>query len=63
MCEKRDPKGLYKAVRRGEIKNFTGIDSVYEVPNQPDLTLNCAENDLDKHVAQTLNFINLIDTQ
>ncbi len=59
VCEKRDPKGLYKAVRRGEIKNFTGIDSVYEVPNHPDLILNCAENNLLKNVQQVLDFITL----
>ncbi|SEI86785.1 bifunctional enzyme CysN/CysC [Allopseudospirillum japonicum] len=37
IAEARDPKGLYKKARLGEIKNFTGIDSVYEVPNDPDL--------------------------
>jgi bifunctional enzyme CysN/CysC len=38
-CERRDPKGLYAKARRGEIKNFTGFDSAYEVPEAPDLTL------------------------
>jgi bifunctional enzyme CysN/CysC len=38
-CERRDPKGLYAKARRGEIKNFTGIDSVYEVPQSPDISL------------------------
>lgn len=37
VAEERDPKGLYKKVRRGELKNFTGIDSPYEVPNKPDI--------------------------
>ncbi|VVP72218.1 Bifunctional enzyme CysN/CysC [Pseudomonas fluorescens] len=37
VAEERDPKGLYKKVRRGELKNFTGIDSPYEVPGQPDI--------------------------
>ena len=36
-CEKRDPKGLYIQARLGKIKNFTGIDSKYEVPKNPDL--------------------------
>ena len=36
VAEKRDPKGLYKKVRKGLIKNFTGIDSVYEKPINPD---------------------------
>jgi bifunctional enzyme CysN/CysC len=37
LCEERDPKGLYKKARRGDIKNFTGIDSAYEAPINPDL--------------------------
>lgn len=39
VAESRDVKGLYKKARAGEIKDFTGIDSPYEVPNQPDMTL------------------------
>jgi bifunctional enzyme CysN/CysC len=39
VAEQRDPKGLYAKARRGEIKNFTGIDSPFEVPSKPDLTL------------------------
>jgi bifunctional enzyme CysN/CysC len=39
-CEKRDPKGLYAKARRGELKNFTGIDSAYERPESPELVLN-----------------------
>ena len=38
-CEKRDPKGLYAKARAGVIKNFTGIDSPYEPPKNPDLRL------------------------
>jgi bifunctional enzyme CysN/CysC len=38
-CERRDPKGLYAKARRGELANFTGIDSAYEAPEQPDLRL------------------------
>ncbi len=37
ICEARDPKGLYKKARAGELKNFTGIDSVYESPEHPDI--------------------------
>ncbi|MEZ8169596.1 adenylyl-sulfate kinase [Vibrio sp. 10N.286.46.A8] len=37
VCERRDPKGLYKKARAGEIKNFTGIDSMYEAPLTPDI--------------------------
>ncbi len=39
VCESRDPKGLYKKARAGELKNFTGIDSHYEVPSRPEITL------------------------
>ncbi len=40
VCEKRDPKGLYKKARAGEIKGFTGIDDPYEAPLSPELVLN-----------------------
>jgi len=39
IAEQRDPKGLYKKARRGEIKHFTGIDSPYEVPENPEIRL------------------------
>jgi adenylylsulfate kinase len=39
VCEYRDVKGLYKKARSGEIKNFTGGDAIYEVPEQPGVTL------------------------
>jgi len=38
-CERRDPKGLYAKARRGEITHFTGIDSPYQRPKNPDLRL------------------------
>jgi bifunctional enzyme CysN/CysC len=37
VAEERDPKGLYKKVRRGELRNFTGVDSPYETPEHPDV--------------------------
>ena len=40
VAEQRDPKGLYKKARRGELKNFTGIDSPYETPEDPEITVN-----------------------
>lgn len=43
-CERRDPKGLYARVRRGEISNFTGIDSPYEAPETPEIHLPTAED-------------------
>jgi bifunctional enzyme CysN/CysC len=39
VAETRDPKGLYKKARRGELKNFTGLDSPYEEPEQPELRI------------------------
>ncbi len=43
VCEQRDPKGLYKKARAGEIKGFTGIDDPYEAPSSPEITLLSAE--------------------
>lgn len=42
LCESRDPKGLYKKARAGEIKDFTGIDAPYEAPSNPELRLDSA---------------------
>jgi adenylylsulfate kinase len=42
VCERRDPKGLYKKARAGEIKNFTGIDDPYEEPLAPELVVDSA---------------------
>jgi bifunctional enzyme CysN/CysC len=39
VAEERDPKGLYKKARRGELKNFTGVDSPYEVPETPEIRI------------------------
>ena len=43
VCEQRDPKGLYKKARAGEIKGFTGIDDPYEAPEQPELVLDASK--------------------
>ncbi|QVM99036.1 adenylyl-sulfate kinase [Pseudomonas sp. SORT22] len=51
-CEQRDVKGLYKKARAGQIKNFTGIDSPYEAPQQPELLLDTESQDVDACVAQ-----------
>jgi bifunctional enzyme CysN/CysC len=42
LAEARDPKGLYKKARRGELKNFTGIDSPYETPENPEMVIDTA---------------------
>lgn len=49
-AEKRDPKGLYKKARAGEIKNFTGIDDPYEAPQRPELVLPSHEMSLAEEV-------------
>jgi bifunctional enzyme CysN/CysC len=51
LCEQRDPKGLYKKARRGEIKNFTGIDSAFEAPDAPELRLETGRTDVAQSVA------------
>lgn len=56
-CEDRDPKGLYKKARKGEIKQFTGIDSPYETPENPDLVVDTEANDIDTCIAQIVNYI------
>jgi bifunctional enzyme CysN/CysC len=43
VCEQRDPKGLYQKARNGELKNFTGVDSDYEPPQNPEIIVNSAE--------------------
>ncbi|WP_372750267.1 adenylyl-sulfate kinase [Litorivivens sp.] len=50
VAEERDPKGLYKKARAGEIKNFTGIDDPYEAPSQAEVVLNSHEMSLEKEV-------------
>jgi adenylylsulfate kinase len=47
VCESRDPKGLYKKARAGEIKGFTGIDAPYEVPLNPELIVETDKNDIE----------------
>ena len=47
MCEARDPKGLYKKARSGQLKGFTGIDDPYEAPLNPELVLDAARRSAD----------------
>jgi adenylylsulfate kinase len=56
-CEKRDVKGLYRRARVGEIPEFTGISSPYEVPERPDLTLYTDKDSVDECVQKLLEFI------
>jgi len=56
-AEKRDPKGLYKKARAGEIKNFTGIDDPYEAPLKPEIVLNTDTMTVDEEVEIVLNYL------
>ena len=57
VCEKRDVKGLYAKARRGEIKQFTGIDAPFEAPEQPALRLDTSQLTIEESVAQVLALI------
>ena len=57
ICEQRDPKGLYKKARAGEIKDFTGIHAPYEPPQQPDVHILPAENSLESCVEKVITFV------
>jgi len=57
VCEARDPKGLYKKARAGQIKDFTGINAPYEVPLTPELILKSAEASPDELAEQVLSFL------
>ena len=54
ICENRDVKGLYKKAREGQISEFTGISSPYEVPENPELTVNTGGSELDDCVRQII---------
>ncbi|MDF1865595.1 MAG: adenylyl-sulfate kinase [Saprospiraceae bacterium] len=57
VCETRDVKGLYKKARKGEIKGFTGIDSPYEAPRNPDLEIRTDLLNVEEGVEKTYRFI------
>lgn len=57
VCEQRDPKGLYKKARAGEIKDFTGIDSDYDVPANPEIHVKTAEQDIHACAMQVVNYL------
>lgn len=59
-CEKRDVKGLYKKARKGDIKDFTGITSAYEVPENPDLIVHTKENSVDSCIDEIIRRLNLL---
>ena len=57
VCEERDPKGLYKKARAGEIKGFTGIDDPYEAPDSPELILDTSKLSVEDSVKKCLEFL------
>ncbi len=57
VCEQRDVKGLYKKARLGEIKNFTGISSPYEEPENPDLKIDTSQLTLEESVQQVIELL------
>ena len=57
VCEKRDVKGMYKKARLNEIKNFTGVNDDYDVPDNPDLIINTENNTLDECVDQITQYL------
>lgn len=57
VCESRDPKGLYKKARAGEIKNFTGIDSPYEKPLKPELHIINDKTELNENIDKIIDYL------
>jgi len=57
VCEQRDPKGLYKKARAGEIKNFTGIDSDYEAPESPELFIDAGVLSVELAAKEIFNYL------
>ena len=57
VCEQRDPKGLYKKARAGEVKEFTGISAPYEAPEKPELVLRSGTFTAEECAEQLLNFL------
>jgi len=59
-CERRDPKGLYKKARKGEIPEFTGISAPYEPPAEPELVLDTAGKPVDESVAELVAYVEAV---
>ena len=56
-CERRDPKGIYKRAKAGEIKEFTGVSAPYEEPENPEIILKTDEMSLEKCIKTLLNYL------
>ena len=57
ICEQRDPKGLYKKARAGEIKDFTGIDSTYDVPENPAIHIDTSDKSIEQCAQQVVDYL------
>jgi len=57
VCMQRDPKGLYEKARAGQIKNFTGIDSPYEAPEAPEITLSTTQHEVSALAGQVMDYL------
>lgn len=57
VCEERDTKGLYAKVKKGEIKNFTGIDSPFEVPQNPQITIQSDRESVSESVQKVIQYL------
>ena len=57
VCEQRDPKGLYKKARAGEIPEFTGINSPYEAPEKPEIILTTDEHSIEDCISQLIDYL------
>ena len=57
VCEERDPKGLYKKARAGEIKQFTGIDAPYEAPEKPEVSVDTGKDSLEACTETVLQYL------
>ncbi len=57
ICEARDPKGLYKKARAGEISNFTGLDAPYEAPEHPEIRLQTAHLSVDEAAGLVIRYL------
>jgi adenylylsulfate kinase len=57
VCESRDPKGMYKKARKGDIKNFTGISDPYEPPEHPEIILETDRMSIDESVEKIVGYL------
>ncbi len=58
LCERRDPKGLYKRARKGELREFTGISAPYEPPDDPELIIDTGAENVDQCTQRIVEYVN-----